>query len=146
MNRTPLVQIGLQGWELMWNWKSPFFLAVYCITLVAFSSTYCTYCNSLKLTSRKTKPCHYGSGQPDFETFNHPLSCKLSKLGTEWVSEQANKWAQRSSAREQSEQYGASEWVSGASEWMNGRAKGPVLTSRFVDVLNQSACTISLHE
>ena len=37
---------------------------------------------------------------------------------------------------EQSEQCGASEWVSDTSKRANGRASGLVLTSRFLAVLN----------
>ena len=45
---------------------------------------------------------------------------------------------ERSGAREQSEEYGASELVSGASERANGRASGRVLQSVFLVVLAQS--------
>ena len=47
--------------------------------------------------------------------------------------------SERSGAREQSEQCGASERVSGASERANGQASGPVLTSRFLAVLTYCA-------
>ena len=46
---------------------------------------------------------------------------------------------ERSGGRECSEQSGASEQVSGASERANGRVSGPVLTSRFMALLNRSA-------
>ena len=47
--------------------------------------------------------------------------------------------SERSGGREQSEQSGASERVSGASEGANGRAIGPVLQSVFLAVLDHSA-------
>ena len=46
--------------------------------------------------------------------------------------------SERSRARKQSEQSGASERVSGASERANGRASGPVLTSVFFSIFNHS--------
>ena len=49
--------------------------------------------------------------------------------------------SERSGGREQSEQSGASERVSGASEQANGRASGPVFTSRFLAYLNHCALT-----
>ena len=49
-----------------------------------------------------------------------PISSGVS----EWASEGTN---ERSEGREQSEQCGASEWVSGASERANRGANGPVL-------------------
>ena len=50
--------------------------------------------------------------------------------------------SERSEARERSEQSGASVRVSGASERANGRASGPVLTSRFMAVLNHSGVVV----
>ena len=47
-----------------------------------------------------------------------------------------------SGAREQREQCGVSERVSVASEQVNERASGPVLTSRFMAVLNQSGAAL----
>ena len=47
-----------------------------------------------------------------------------------------------SAAREQSEQCGVSEWVSGASERANEQASGPVLTSRFLALLNHPAISL----
>ena len=47
--------------------------------------------------------------------------------------------SERSGGREQSEQSGASERVSGASKQANGRARGPVLTSEFLIVLDLGA-------
>ena len=47
--------------------------------------------------------------------------------------------SKRSGGREQSEQSGASEGVSGASERTNGRASDPVLQSVFLAVLDHSA-------
>ena len=47
--------------------------------------------------------------------------------------------SERSGAREWSESCGASEQVSDAIKRANGRANGPVLTSRFLAVLNHSA-------
>ena len=44
--------------------------------------------------------------------------------------------SERSEARERIEQCGVSERVSGASERASGRASGPLLTSRFQEVLN----------
>ena len=61
-----------------------------------------------------------------------PMSLGVS----EWANEQTNK---NNGVREWSKQCRASEWVSSGSEWMNGRASGPVLTSRFLVVLNNSA-------
>ena len=46
--------------------------------------------------------------------------------------------SERSRGREQSEQSGASERVSGASERANGRVSGPVLTSVFFSIFDQS--------
>ena len=44
--------------------------------------------------------------------------------------------SERSGGREQSEQSGASEQVSGASERANGRASGPALQSVFLAVID----------
>ena len=65
-------------------------------------------------------------------SFSVPRARKWAK----WASERAS---ERSGGREQSEQSGAGERVSGASERANGRASGPVLTSRFLFVPDQSA-------
>ena len=65
-----------------------------------------------------------------FKTSNHSITHEL------WVSEQKN---ERSGMHEQSEQGGASKWVSSASKRANRRASGLVLTSRFLAVLNHSA-------
>ena len=46
---------------------------------------------------------------------------------------------ERSVVHEQSELGRASEWVRDASEWADGWASGPVLTSRFMAVLNHNA-------
>ena len=64
---------------------------------------------------------------PSFPGINHSLS---HELGSQW-------------ANKQSEQCGASEWVSSASEWVNGRASGSVLSSWFLVVLDHSGreCT-----
>ena len=53
-----------------------------------------------------------------------------------WTSEQTS---DRSGAREQSEQGGASKRVSGASKRANRRVSGPVLTSGFLFVPDHSA-------
>ena len=50
--------------------------------------------------------------------------------------------SERSGGREQSEQFGASERVSGASERANGRASGTVLQSVFQAVLNHSVLLV----
>ena len=55
------------------------------------------------------------------------------------TSSGVSKVSERSGARERSEQYGASERVSGASERANGRVGGPVLTSAFLIILAHSA-------
>ena len=55
------------------------------------------------------------------------------------MSEQTS---ERSGVHERSEKCGASKRVSGASERANGRASGPVLTSRFMAVLNPSAMIV----
>ena len=47
--------------------------------------------------------------------------------------------SERSGGRERSEQFGASERVSGANERANGRASGPVLQSVFLAVIDHSA-------
>ena len=52
-----------------------------------------------------------------------------------WASERTS---ERSGGRERSEQSGASEWVSGAKERANRQASGPLLTSRFLLVSDQS--------
>ena len=59
------------------------------------------------------------------------------------------KWANKRTSeciggREQSEQSGASEWVSGASERVNGWGSGPVLQSVFFVVLAHSATVTSM--
>ena len=51
----------------------------------------------------------------------------------------SEKTIERSGGREQSEQSGATERVSGASERANGGASGPVLTSLFLFVPDHSA-------
>ena len=56
------------------------------------------------------------------------LHYPMSSVASEWTSERAN---ERSGAREQSEQSGASKWVSGASKWASEQANGPVLTPQF---------------
>ena len=56
----------------------------------------------------------------DIQSFTFPKAREWAK----WVSKQMS---ERSGARDQSEQGGASERVSGASEKANGRASGPVL-------------------
>ena len=57
----------------------------------------------------------------------------------EWAKWASERTSERSGGREQSEQSGASERVSGASDRANGRASGPVLTSRFLFVPDHSA-------
>ena len=54
--------------------------------------------------------------------------------------------SERSRAREQSEQCGANEWVSGVSERANGRASGPVLQSVFLAVVAHSVKVVKLGE
>ena len=66
---------------------------------------------------------------------NHKHESLSYELRSELASEQSN---EHSGARERSKQRGASERVSGASGRANGRASGPVLTSRFLAVLNHS--------
>ena len=75
-----------------------------------------------------------------------PLWSKIGKKNTDKIAIQsftvprAREWAkwasertsERSGGREQSEQSGASERVSGASKWANGWASGPVLQSVFI--------------
>ena len=71
------------------------------------------------------------------QKFTFPRVREWAKWASEWTSE-------RSGGRERSEQSGASEWVSGASKRVKGRASGPVLTSRFMAVLNHSALALDL--
>ena len=72
-------------------------------------------------------PLHYGTKPGHFETskIHFPTSEGVSEV-SERASEQTS---ERSGGRERSEQFGASERVSGASERGNGRASGPVHTS-----------------
>ena len=73
----------------------------------------------------------------DIESFHFPTSSGMSGRASERVNE-------RSGARKQSEQCGASEWVSGVSKWANGQASGPVFSSRFLAVQNH--CGFSRHD
>ena len=57
------------------------------------------------------------------------------------MSEVSERASERSGGREQSEQSGASERVSGASEPANGRVSGPVLMSLFLFVPDHSGLT-----
>ena len=59
----------------------------------------------------------------------------LAREWAKWVSERKSEC---SGERERSEQSGASEQVSGASEQPNRQASGPVLTSVFFSIFDQS--------
>ena len=63
---------------------------------------------------------------------------------SEGVSEMSERTSERSRAREQSEQSGASERVSGACKRAKGRASGPVLTSVFFSIFDQSVLYMSI--
>ena len=71
---------------------------------------------------------HYGTKQSDNETSYHSLS---HELGCEWVSEWINAVKLKQAVW--------SKQMSGADERANGPANGPVLSSRFMAVLNHSA-------
>ena len=76
--------------------------------------------NGEKLASfRQWRPVHFGSKQPNANTSNSSLS---HELRSEWVSEQTNECIRPC---QQSEQGGASQWVSftskRAKEWMDGQ-------------------------
>ena len=71
-----------------------------------------------------------------FPSINHSLS---NELGSEWVSERANKWAQRSTRAKRVVR--SKQMISVASERANRRASGPVLTSRFMAVLDHCAAS-----
>ena len=63
---------------------------------------------------------------------NDGVSDWVNEWMNKWMNEGMNEWtSERNGAYEQSEQFGASEQVTGASERANGQASGPVLTSRF---------------
>ena len=88
--------------------------------------------------SQGNNTLHYGPKQPYFPALI--IHFPTFPLSWEWVSiEQIN---ERSGAQDQSKECGASEWVSDARERANGRASGPVLTSRFLAVLDHSAVSV----
>ena len=66
------------------------------------------------------------------QKFTFPQAKEWAKWASKWTSE-------RKGGCKRSEQYGASERVSGAREQANGWASGPVLTSLFVFVPDHSA-------
>ena len=70
-----------------------------------------------------------------------PSHCgpKPGHFETSLIHFQSKQTNECSRGREWSKQCGASEWVSGVSERVNRRASGPVLTSRFLVVLNYCA-------
>ena len=68
---------------------------------------------------------HYGSEQPDFETL-HCHHSLFHELGSEWMSQQENEWAQCASESSRAEE--ANEWAVQAYEQMDKRMAKYVLT------------------
>ena len=82
---------------------------------------------------------HYGSKQSDVSASYHSPSHE-HELGSHWLSKWVHEWVQRAKWLVQSEQRGASKWVSWVSEWLNRQTNGP-LVSKFLAFLDHSGGT-----